>query len=89
MIISNSPYSFECTHLGQMIIVIDDAYHGVGSEIDGIHMSCRFSLRRDGSASRKKCFEMLKMLCESIMERVDETYTIGYLAVEEPPPLVE
>jgi hypothetical protein len=62
-----------------MIIAIDDAHHSMGSEIDGIHMSCRFSLRRSGSASREKCVEMLKMLCESIMERVDETYTNGYL----------
>ena len=60
-----------------MIVAIDDAHHGVGSTLDGIHMSCRFSLRRDKSASREKCVEMLKFLCESIMERVDGTYKHG------------
>ena len=57
-----------------MIVAIDDAHHGVGSTIDGIEMSCQFSLRRDKSASREKCVEMLELLCKSIMERVDGTY---------------
>ena len=57
-----------------MIITIDDARHGVESEVDGIQVSCRFSLRRDKSVNREKCVEMLKLLCESFMECVDGTY---------------
>lgn len=60
-----------------MVVIINEAHHGVGSEVDGLHMSCRFSLRRDESVDREKCVRMLKLLCESIMERVDGTYKNG------------
>ena len=43
-----------------MIITINDSYHGVGNEVNGIQMTCRFSLRRYKSANREKCVEMLK-----------------------------
>jgi hypothetical protein len=60
-----------------MVVRIDEAHHGVGSEVEGIHMSCLFSLRRDESVDREKCVKMLQLLCESIMERVDGTYKDG------------
>jgi hypothetical protein len=60
-----------------MIVVIDDAHHGVGGTINCIHMSCWFSLRRNEFASTEKCAEMLNVLCKSIMERVYGTYKPG------------
>jgi len=60
-----------------MVVRIDEAHHGVGSEVEGIYMSCRFSLRRDESVDREKCVKMIQLLCESIMERVDGTYKDG------------
>ena len=66
---------FQDEHEGDSCVRITDAHHGAGS---GAHLemifSCRFSFIAPKSASREDRMVSLRILFDSMTERVDEAY---------------
>ena len=56
-------------------VVCNDAYHGVGDSIQGVHLSCRFSFKSHKDVSQESRMKFLKMLYDSMTDRVNNAYS--------------
>jgi hypothetical protein len=57
------------------MIVCQNAHHGVGHSLEGIHFACQFSFQLDDEdLSRERRMEYLNLLFESMTDRVDSYY---------------
>ena len=55
-------------------VVCNDAHHGVGDSIQGVHFSCRFSFKSHKDVDQESRLKFLKMLYDSMTDRVNNAY---------------
>ena len=55
-------------------VVCNDAYHGVGNSIQGVHFSCRFSFKSHKDVSQESRMKFLKILYDNMTDRVNNAY---------------
>ena len=55
-------------------VVCNDAYHGVGDSMQGVHFSCRFSFKSHKDVSQESRMKLLKVLYDNMTDRVNQAY---------------
>ena len=56
------------------LVVCNDAYHGVGDSVQDINFSCRFSFKSHKDVSQESRMKFLKVLYDSMTDRVNSAY---------------
>ena len=67
-------------------VICTDAHHGVGGfdGDDGMIFSCRFLFKSPKNASREHHMRSLRVLFDSMVERVDDAYNSNHTMVRNP-----